>query len=148
MFLHKANKPAWLFINRILALLRDMGPAASATIDEGTCQDLRWFIACAHVANGTISIYKCLQPQTDIFVASLFTLLNNTPIWCPVPVGALEFDCTIDAIPASCSAAPPDCLPPIHQGGKLFGHHGFGPLLPSFFSPFSSHLSPYLALIS
>jgi hypothetical protein len=68
MFLHKAIKPARLFVNRILALLRDMGPAASVAIDEGTRQDLRWFIACAHAANGTVSIYKCLQPQTDIFV--------------------------------------------------------------------------------
>jgi hypothetical protein len=68
MFLHKAIKPARLFVNRILALLCDMGPAASVAINEGTRQDLRWFIACAHVANGTVSIYKCLQPQTDIFV--------------------------------------------------------------------------------
>jgi hypothetical protein len=68
MFLHKAIKPARLFVNRILALLRDMGPVASVAIDEGTRQDLRWFIACAHAANGTGSIYKCLQPQTDIFV--------------------------------------------------------------------------------
>jgi hypothetical protein len=141
MFLHKAIKPARLFVNRILALLRDMGPAASAAIDKGTRQDLRWFIACAHVANGTISIYKCLHPQTDrnpllhsiarnvhllemtldcdlAFshvpgwlntvadllshwdasarpMASLFTLLNTTPVWCPVPAVAFELDCTI-----------------------------------------------------
>jgi hypothetical protein len=68
MFLHKAIKPARLFVNHIFALIRDMGPAASVAIDEGTCQDIRWFIACAHAANGTVSIYKCLQPQTDIFV--------------------------------------------------------------------------------
>jgi hypothetical protein len=68
MFLHKAIKPARLFANRILALLKDMGPAASAAINESTRQDLRWFIACAHAANGTVSIYKCLQPQTNIFV--------------------------------------------------------------------------------
>jgi hypothetical protein len=68
MFLHKAMKPARLFVNRILALLRDMGPAASVAIDEGIRQDVRWFIVCAHAANGTVSIYKCLQPQTDIFV--------------------------------------------------------------------------------
>jgi hypothetical protein len=68
MFLHKAIKPARLFVNRILALRRDMGQAASVAIDEGTRQDLRWFLACAHAANGTVSIYKCLRPQTDIFV--------------------------------------------------------------------------------
>jgi hypothetical protein len=45
-----------------------MGTAASVAIDEGTRQDLQWFFACAHAANGTVTIYKCLQPQTDIFV--------------------------------------------------------------------------------
>jgi hypothetical protein len=25
-------------------------------------KDLQWFIACSHAINGTISIYKCLQP--------------------------------------------------------------------------------------
>jgi hypothetical protein len=48
MFLHKAIKPARLFVNRILALLRDMGEANQVASDEGTHQDLRWFIACAH----------------------------------------------------------------------------------------------------
>jgi hypothetical protein len=41
MFLQKAIKPARLFVNRILALLRNMGTTASVAIDEGTYQDLR-----------------------------------------------------------------------------------------------------------
>jgi hypothetical protein len=68
MFLHKAIKPARLFVNRILALLRDMGKATQVAIDEGTHQDLRWFIACAHAVNGSISIFKCLRPRLDIFM--------------------------------------------------------------------------------
>jgi hypothetical protein len=68
MFLHKAIKPARLFVNRILALLREMGEATSIAIDEASKQDLQWFIACAHAINGTVSIYKCLQPRLDIFV--------------------------------------------------------------------------------
>jgi hypothetical protein len=95
MFLHKAVKPARLFVNRILALLRDMGDATQAAIDEGTHQDLRWFIACAHAVNGTVSIFKCLRPRLDLFVdASLQGLggslgslvyrfaLPTRPGWC------------------------------------------------------------------
>jgi hypothetical protein len=63
MFLHKATKPARLFVNRILALLRDMDEATSIAIDEASKQDLQWFIACARAVNGTVSIYKCLQPR-------------------------------------------------------------------------------------
>jgi hypothetical protein len=75
MFLHKAIKPARLFVNRILALLRDMGEAASIAIDEGCKQDLQWFMACAHAVNGTVSFYKCVRPRLDIFVdASLHGL--------------------------------------------------------------------------
>jgi hypothetical protein len=81
MFLHKAIKPARIFVNRILALLRKMGTATKIAIDEGTKQDLRWFIACAHSVNGSVKIYKCLEPRIEIFVdASLHGLggvLNN-----------------------------------------------------------------------
>jgi hypothetical protein len=68
IFLHKAIKPARTFVNRILALLRKMGTATKIAIDEATKQDLQWFIACAHSVNGSVKIYKCLQPRTDIFV--------------------------------------------------------------------------------
>jgi hypothetical protein len=57
MFLHKAIKPARLFVKRILALLRSMGDTGRVAIDEGTKQDLRWFISCAHGVNGTVQIY-------------------------------------------------------------------------------------------
>jgi hypothetical protein len=93
MFLHKAIKPARLFVNRILALLRDMGDAHQAAIDEGTHQDLRWFIACAHVVNGTVSIFKCLRPRLDVFVdASLQGLGGPSVPWftglhCPTVLG-------------------------------------------------------------
>jgi hypothetical protein len=60
MFLHKAIKPAQLFVDRILALLRKIGEATAIAIDEASKQDLQWFIACARAINGTISIYKCL----------------------------------------------------------------------------------------
>jgi hypothetical protein len=68
MFLHKAIKPTRVFVNRILALLRNMGNATKATIDEGTKRDLQWFMACSHAINGTVNIFKCLRPRIDIFV--------------------------------------------------------------------------------
>jgi hypothetical protein len=45
MFLHKAIKPARLFVNHILALLREMGDATTIAIDEASKQDLQWLIA-------------------------------------------------------------------------------------------------------
>jgi hypothetical protein len=81
MFLHKAIKPARLFVNHILTLLRDMGEAPQVAIDEGTHQDLRWFIACAHGVNGSVTIFKCLCPWLDIFVdASLQGLGGGGPL--------------------------------------------------------------------
>jgi hypothetical protein len=68
MFLHKAIKPTRVFVNRILALLRNMGHATKAAIDEGTKRDLQWFKACAHAINGTVQIFKCVRPRIDIFV--------------------------------------------------------------------------------
>jgi hypothetical protein len=95
MLLHKAFKPAQLFINRILALLREMGDANVVAIDEGFHRDLQWFIACAQVVNGSVTIFKCVQPRLDIFVdASLSGLggvlnafayrraLVDIPGWC------------------------------------------------------------------
>jgi hypothetical protein len=95
MFLHKAIKPARLFVNRILALLREMGEAAVVAIDEGFHRDLQWFIACAQAVNGSVTIFKCVQPWLDIFVdASLSGLggvlnafvyrraLVDKPGWC------------------------------------------------------------------
>jgi DNA-directed RNA polymerase subunit RPC12/RpoP len=67
IFLHKAIKPARIFVNRILALLRKMGTATKIAIDEGTKQDLIWFIACAHTVNGSVTIYKCLRCYSDFF---------------------------------------------------------------------------------
>jgi hypothetical protein len=77
----------------LLALLRDMGDAPQAAIDEGTHQDLRWFIACAHAVNGTVSIFKCLRPRLDLFVdASLQGLGGPSVLWftglhCPPVLG-------------------------------------------------------------
>jgi hypothetical protein len=95
MFLQQAIKPARLFVNRILALLREMGDATVVAIDEGFHWDLQWFIACAQAVNGSVTIFKCVQPRPDIFVdASLSGLggvlnafvyqraLVTKPDWC------------------------------------------------------------------
>jgi hypothetical protein len=68
MFLHKAIKPARLFVNRILALLREMGNANVVAIDEGFHRDLQWFIASTQAVNGSVTIFKCVQPRFDIFM--------------------------------------------------------------------------------
>jgi uncharacterized protein VirK/YbjX len=79
MFLHKAIKPARAFINHILALLRrGMGTAAKVAIDEGTKLDLQWFMACAHAVNGTIQIFKSVDPWIKIFVDASLTGLGGS----------------------------------------------------------------------
>jgi hypothetical protein len=64
IFLHKAIKPARTFVNRILALLRKMGEATSIAIDEGTKEDLQWFIASAHAVNGSVKSF-CSHGSTS-----------------------------------------------------------------------------------
>jgi hypothetical protein len=76
MFLHKAIRPARVFVNRILALLRKMGNTNRAAIDEDTKRDLQWFTVCAHVIYGTVFIYKCLHPRIDIFVDASLNCLG------------------------------------------------------------------------
>jgi hypothetical protein len=79
MFLHKAVKPARVFVNRILALLRNMGVATKVAIDEGTKRDFQWFMACARAVNGTTKIYKCMLPRIDIFVDASLSGLGGGP---------------------------------------------------------------------
>jgi hypothetical protein len=86
MFLHKAIKPARLFVNRILALLRKMGDANVVAIDEGFHRNRQWFIACTQAVNGSVTIFKCVQPRLDIFVAlkvfSSFLSHQRVTVWC------------------------------------------------------------------
>jgi hypothetical protein len=95
MFLHKAIKPAWLFVNCTLALLQDMGDIPLVAIDEGTHQDLRWFIACAQAVNGTVRIFMCLRSRLNLFVdASLQGLWGLLALWftglhCPPVLGGV-----------------------------------------------------------
>jgi hypothetical protein len=75
IYIHKAVKPARIFVNRILTLLRNMGSARRVAIDRGTKRDLRWFIACAHAVNETVFIHKELRSRVHITVdASLQNL--------------------------------------------------------------------------
>jgi hypothetical protein len=78
MFLHKAIKPARLFVNHILALLREMGDATVVAIDEGFHRDLQWFIACAQAVNGSVTIFKCVQRRLDIFVDASLSGLGGS----------------------------------------------------------------------
>jgi hypothetical protein len=78
IFLHKAIKPARAFVNRIPALLRKMTTTPKVAIDEGTKQDLQWFMACAHAANNTIKICKCVLPRLDIYVDASLSGLGGS----------------------------------------------------------------------
>jgi hypothetical protein len=78
IFLHMAVKPARVFVNRILASLRKMGNATKVAIDEGTKQDLQWFMECAHAVNGSVKIFKSVLPRIDIFVDASLTGLGGS----------------------------------------------------------------------
>jgi hypothetical protein len=80
MFLHKAMKPARVFFNRILSLLREMGDDTRVAISEGAKRDLSWFMACAYAINITVNIYKCLLPQIEIFVDASLKGLGGSVI--------------------------------------------------------------------
>jgi hypothetical protein len=59
IFMHKAVKPARMFINRIISLLRQMGkPRSSIAIDSDMRRDLNWFIKCTSQCNGMVKIDK------------------------------------------------------------------------------------------
>jgi hypothetical protein len=71
IFLHKAVKPARMFINRILALLRQIkGSKQRISIDAGMRHDLKWFISCAEQFNGTVN--KMFYPQEEIYINASF----------------------------------------------------------------------------
>jgi hypothetical protein len=78
IFLHKAVKPARVFVICILALLRKMGNATKVAIDEGTKWDLQWFMVCAHAVNGSVKIFKSVLPWIDIFVDASLTGLGGS----------------------------------------------------------------------
>jgi hypothetical protein len=80
IFLHKAVKPARVFVNRTLDLLRKIGDATKVAIDEGTKRDLQWFMACAHAVNGNVEIYKSVLPRIDIFVDASLTGLGGSSV--------------------------------------------------------------------
>jgi hypothetical protein len=73
IFLHKAVKPARMFINRILSLLKQIkGSKQYISIDAGMWQDLKWFICCAEQFNGTEKINKTFYPQEEIYIDASF----------------------------------------------------------------------------
>jgi hypothetical protein len=78
IYIHKAVKPARIFVNRILNLLRNMGSARRVAIDRGTKRDLRWFIACSHAVNETVFIHKELRSRVHITVDASLQNLGGT----------------------------------------------------------------------
>jgi hypothetical protein len=67
--MHKAVKPAHMFINRIISLLRQMGkPRSSIAIDSDMYRDLNWFIKCASQCNGTVKIDKHFFLHIELFI--------------------------------------------------------------------------------
>jgi hypothetical protein len=78
IYIHKAVKPARIFVNRILTLLRNMGSARRVAINRGTKRDLRWFIACANAVNETNYIHKELRLHVHITIDASLRNLGGT----------------------------------------------------------------------
>jgi hypothetical protein len=91
IFIHKAIRPARVFINWILNMLRNMGQARRVAIDQDTMRDLRLFIACAHAVNGTVFIAKgvhsCVHITVDASLQNLGGTLGNRVVYCSLGGG-------------------------------------------------------------
>jgi hypothetical protein len=71
IFMHKAIKPARTFINRILALLRQIkSNRQSIEVDDDMQRDLRWFVECAVACNGSVKIDKNFYPHIDMYIGA------------------------------------------------------------------------------
>jgi hypothetical protein len=69
IFMHKAIKPARIFINRILALLRQIKHnRQSIEDDDDMRRDLKWFVECAVVCNGSVKIDKNFYPHITMYL--------------------------------------------------------------------------------
>ena len=63
VYVHKCVKPARLFINRMLTLLRKNGHRNKITLDRDFFKDLNWFLTFLPQFNGITCINKTVIPE-------------------------------------------------------------------------------------
>jgi hypothetical protein len=89
LYIHKAIKPARLFVNRIIGLLKKTPNIGKITVDTEFRRDLQWFIAFAYMYNGCTK-YDNIQENinftiyTDASTKGLGACLDNQVYTLPI----------------------------------------------------------------
>ncbi len=65
IYVHKCVRPARLFINRILAVLRAAPDKGKVILGHGFKRDVSWFVSFLAVFNGSVYFYKRLTPANN-----------------------------------------------------------------------------------
>ena len=80
IYVHKCVKPARIFINRMLTLLRNNAHKKKITLNHDFFQDLRWFLTFLPNFNGITCISKAMIPEDHtLYVDASLTGLGG--VW-------------------------------------------------------------------
>jgi hypothetical protein len=69
-FITQCCPPARMFLNRMLATMRDCPPVGSTSLNEEFRKDLRWFSAYVSSTNGVFMIHEDQRAPVNIYVDS------------------------------------------------------------------------------
>jgi len=79
LYIHKCVKPARLFTNRILNVMRGSPHKGYTKLDESFHRDIKWFINFMKVFNGTVYYSKALQPPvTELYLDACLTGMGGS----------------------------------------------------------------------
>ncbi len=89
LYVHKCVKPARLFTNRILAILRQAPDRGYIKLTRQFHQDIAWFVKFLQAFNGRVFFHKDLVPPiTDIYLDASLTgiggVYNNRVYTCTI----------------------------------------------------------------
>ena len=73
LYLHKCIRPARLFTNRILHLLRSTPHTGRVSLNASFYKDVNWFVKFMASFNGVTKIHKAEDQFTDVFVDACLT---------------------------------------------------------------------------
>ena len=76
LYVHKCVKPAHIFLNRMLDLLRSLHGRKKIELTHGFKRDLRWFAKFLPAYNGIYNDQQGLNPLTDSCVRKFFKRIN------------------------------------------------------------------------
>jgi len=89
LYIHKCVKPARLFVNRILKVLRESPKKGYIELDVSFFKDIQWFVQFMKAFNGTVYYNKqLLPPVTELYLDACLTGMGgnfqNYVYACPI----------------------------------------------------------------